>query len=55
MLRPRWHDVLIVSAILGVLVVGVWALWWDDVRGILHLGPGEGSSVEQVPVTNTQT
>jgi hypothetical protein len=40
MVRPRWHDALIVSAIVGLLLVGVWSLWWDDVRSILHLGPG---------------
>jgi hypothetical protein len=39
MVRPRWHDVLIVTAIVSLLVVGVMALWWDDVRGYLHLGP----------------
>ena len=44
MVRPRWHDALIVSAIVALLAVGVWALWWEDVRGILHLGPSEGPS-----------
>ncbi len=34
MRRPRWHDLLIVAAIAGLLVVGAWALWWDDVRGL---------------------
>ena len=34
MVRPRWHDTLIVVAIVGLLAVGVWALWWDDVRGL---------------------
>ena len=43
MTRPRWHDVLIIVAIAGLVVVGVWALWWDDVRSLLHLGPGSGS------------
>jgi hypothetical protein len=46
MVRPRWHDALIISAIVGLLAVGVWALWWDDVRSLLHLGPAEGSSGE---------
>ena len=41
MVRPRWHDAMIVSAIVALLVVGVWALWWDDVRGFLHLGPSK--------------
>ena len=43
MVRPRWHDALIVAAIAGVLVLGVWALWWDDVRELLHLGPGSAA------------
>ena len=42
MTRPRWHDVLIIAAIAGVLVVGVWALWWDDVRAAMGWGPGSG-------------
>ena len=32
MRRPRWHDVVIVVAIVHVLAVGLWAIWWDDVR-----------------------
>jgi len=43
MTRPRWHDVAIAVAIAALLVVGVWAMWWDDVRDALHLGPGSGS------------
>jgi hypothetical protein len=39
MVRPRWHDALIVTAILGLLAAGIWAMWWDDVRRLLHLGP----------------
>jgi hypothetical protein len=39
MLRPRWHDALIVSAIAGLFAAGIWSLWWDDVRSILHRGP----------------
>jgi hypothetical protein len=46
MVRPRWHDALIVAAIVALLAVGVWALWWEDVRTLLHLGPDEGSAVE---------
>jgi hypothetical protein len=53
MVRPRWHDVLIVSAIVGVLVVGVWSLWWDDVRAILHLGPGPADG--PAPIASGQT
>ena len=39
MVRPRWHDALIVAAIVGLFALGVWALWWDDVRTLLKLGP----------------
>jgi hypothetical protein len=39
MVRPRWHDAVIVSAIVGLLAVGVWSLWGDDVRSALHLAP----------------
>ncbi len=39
MVRPRWHDALIIAAIVGLLGAGVWALWWDDVRGFLGLDP----------------
>ncbi len=57
MVRPRWHDALIVGAIVGLLGLGVWALWWEDVRGLLHLGPAEGpSSQPAAPVSaNPQT
>jgi len=39
MVRPRWHDAVIVSAIVGLLAAGIWSLWWDDVRSILRLAP----------------
>jgi hypothetical protein len=39
MVRPRWHDVLIVAGIVGLLATGIWALWWEDVRAALKLGP----------------
>jgi hypothetical protein len=55
MVRPRWHDALIALAIVGLLVLGVWALWWEDVRSLLHLGPAEApSSAPQAPA-NPQT
>ncbi|MBA3397928.1 MAG: hypothetical protein H0T89_35215 [Deltaproteobacteria bacterium] len=53
MVRPRWHDALIVTAITGLLAVGVWALWWDDVRGFLNLGPG--ISEQPTPIAGGQT
>lgn len=55
MVRPRWHDALIVSAIIGLLAVGIWALWWDDVRGALNLGPEQGSSSEPSASVKPQT
>lgn len=53
--RPRWHDALIVMAIIGLLAVGVWALWWDDVRSALHLGPGSADEPAPAPVAHGQT
>lgn len=56
MVRPRWHDVIIVGALVALVAVGVWALWWDDVRVFLHLGPaksGSGAPVEKPPVEPT--
>ena len=53
MVRPRWHDALIVTAIAGLLVVGVWALWWDDVRAFLNLGPGPDE--QGAPISPGQT
>jgi hypothetical protein len=39
MVRPRWHDAVLVSAIVALLVLGVWSLWWDDVRSLLDPAP----------------
>jgi hypothetical protein len=47
MVRPRWHGALVVVALVALLAAGVWALWWDDVRHWLHLGPAEGSAAIQ--------
>ena len=55
MVRPRWHDALLVAAVLGLLVAGVWSLWWDDVRAALHLGPAGGSADATAPVSQGQT
>ena len=53
--RPRWHDALIVVAILGVLVVGVWALWGDDVRAALGWSTPDEPTVEPAPAPGGQT
>jgi hypothetical protein len=39
MVRPRWHDAVIVSGIVALLAVGVWSLWWDDVRSLWDPAP----------------
>lgn len=53
MVRPRWHDALLITAVLGLLILGVWSLWWDDVRSILHLGPGSADTA--APIARGQT
>lgn len=57
MVRPRWHDAAIVLGIVALLAVGVWALWWDDVRGLLNLGPDrdDAPARDTAPVTPNQT
>jgi hypothetical protein len=50
MVRPRWHDALIITAIVGVFFVGVWALWWDDVRAFWGDEAGSGSAEGPAPV-----
>ena len=51
MRRPRWHDVVIVVAIVNLLAVGVWALWWDDVRGLWAPPKDQTGEVTVVPQT----
>ena len=51
MLRPRWHDALIAVAILSLLAVGVWALWWDDVRTALGLAPASEVPADPAPAS----
>jgi hypothetical protein len=53
MVRPRWHDAVLVAAIVALLVVGVWSLWGDEVRSVLHLGPGSADAV--APIAQGQT
>jgi hypothetical protein len=53
MARPRWHDVVLVMAIVGLLAAGVWSLWWDEVRSALQLGPG--SDDVAAPIVQGQT
>lgn len=55
MRRPRWHDLLITLAFLGVAAVGVWALWWDDLRVALDLAPDKPAPTDPVPATSGQT
>jgi hypothetical protein len=55
MVRPRWHDALLIAAVLGLLLAGVWSLWWDDVRSVLHLGPAGGGSDTAAPTASGQT
>ena len=55
MVRPRWHDALLIAAVLGLLLAGVWSLWWDDVRSALHLGPAGGAPDATAPVAQGQT
>jgi len=54
MVRPRWHDIVIVTAIVGVALAGAWALWWDDVRSAVHTKPavtGAPGSASTTPTT----
>ena len=46
MVRPRWHDALIIIATVVVLSFGAAALWWGDMWG--YLG-SDGSGSEQAP------
>lgn len=45
MQRPRWHDVLIALAILGIAGSGVWAFWGDEVWRALG-----GKAPDEAPV-----
>jgi hypothetical protein len=49
MVRPRWHDALIVPALVVILLVGIRVLWWDDVRSALGWGTSAGSAEPDHP------
>ncbi len=55
MRRSRWHDAVIVAALVALFSGGIWALWWDDVRTALNLDMGDGSAEDPVPVTPGRT
>jgi len=55
MARPRWHDAAIVAAIVGLLVAGVWSLWWDELQSALNLGPREAVPTAPIPAAPGQT
>jgi hypothetical protein len=51
MVRPRWHDALIISAIVAFLAVGVVVLWWGDVKNLLGIHSETGSAEGPTPIT----
>lgn len=53
MVRPRWHDAIIVGVLAVFVAVGVWALWWDDVRAYLHLKPAPAAGSGARPEKST--
>lgn len=56
MVRPRWHDGIIAAAIVGLLAVGVWALWWDDVRAAFGIGGKDEAPISApAPASSSQT
>ena len=55
MQRPRWHDAVIVAAIVGVLALGVWALWWDDVSAAMGWGAPGDPARDPAPPSSGQT
>jgi hypothetical protein len=46
MVRRRWPDIVIVVGILGLVLGGILALWWPDIRDRLH---PRTPAVEQAP------
>jgi hypothetical protein len=47
-MRSRWVDAVIAAGIVALLLAGVWALWWDDVRALWHPGDSQGSAAVQL-------
>ena len=43
-------DGLVVGGVLALLLAGIWALWWDDVRQLWH-GPEQPSVIQPAPQT----
>jgi hypothetical protein len=48
-MRPRWHDRVIVLAIVALAVAGVWTLWGDElVRLFRDEPPAEAAAPSEV-------
>jgi hypothetical protein len=43
-------DGLLVGGVLALLLAGIWALWWDDVRGLWR-GPEQPALIHPAPQT----
>ena len=43
-------DGLLVGGVLALLLAGIWALWWDDVRQLWH-GTEQPSLIQPAPQT----
>lgn len=51
-MRPRWHDRVIVLAIVALAGAGTWTLWGDDLRrlfGDQREPPAETANPEPIP------
>jgi len=45
MKRARWVDVVLVASVVAFIALGVWALWWEDVRAAISpSSSGTGSA-----------
>jgi hypothetical protein len=52
MTRPRWHDALIVAALLLIFLVGVWVVWSADILAWFGITPDAGSGTGAKPAGN---